>query len=157
VLLFQAASPNFAGVTYNAGTSSISDITGASVPVATVTFTDTDISIDDALTITMASHNYFTFVDNLDGTGKVNNYHNLCNNKKSVSNCLRLFAKNLPAMKLSLFVIETFECINVFFGFRKLLVLLSVGNRTPCTSQTAASLCRRPGPGIMPTCISPYT
>jgi len=69
-------------VTYNAGSSSVSDITGASVPVATVTFTDTDIPIEDALTINMASHNYFTFVDNLDGTGNVNNYYSLCDNKQ---------------------------------------------------------------------------
>jgi len=70
-LFILAARPNFAGVTYNAGTSSISDITGASVPVATVTFTDTDTTVEDALTITMVNHNYFTFVDILDGTGTV--------------------------------------------------------------------------------------
>jgi len=40
--------------------------------------------------------------------------------KMSGSHCLRLIAENLLAMKLSLFLIETSECINVFVGFLKL-------------------------------------
>ena len=65
---FSAANPTFSSVTY-AATQSISDATGPGVIVASATFSDTDISIDDWLTLTWSANPYFDFVDNGDGTG----------------------------------------------------------------------------------------
>lgn len=66
----KAVRPQFQGVTYTTS-NTISDATGGGVTVATLSFTDTDITSgeDDAINITMAPHNYFDFVDNGDGTG----------------------------------------------------------------------------------------
>lgn len=67
----KADSPNFEAVTYYPS-NTISDATGTGVTVATVSFSDNDITngLDDAITsITMVPHNYFDFVDNGDGTG----------------------------------------------------------------------------------------
>lgn len=71
ILFVPAADPTYSAVTYAAGTSSLPDNTGTGVTVATVTFTDTDAAIEEALTLTMATNQYFTFTDNLDGTGKL--------------------------------------------------------------------------------------
>jgi len=68
-MLATAEAPTYSGVTFAAGSSNLPDSTGAGVTVATVTFADTDTSIEETLTITMATNQYFEFTDNGDGTG----------------------------------------------------------------------------------------
>jgi len=65
--MFVANAPTFDSNSYVSGNSNIPDTTGANVNVGQIAFTDVDNG--DAMTLSMTD-NYFTFRDNLDGTGK---------------------------------------------------------------------------------------